>query len=226
VTYLDRVFAVDATGGFYLAFRGAGPYSEGVGLVRVSPDGATCRFVTRSGAGALNAYANSPIGGGFTVDRGFYSGLVERQGQLYVLNDALLALFRVDPQTGNRVRVSSASTALGLLGDGPINLGGIGQRWLAWDATRNLMWASGVLSYRALTAVDLSTGNRIEATCRSTNVSPPWRNVCLGGVLEGGFQNFGGFWLDPANGDPILVHENHSLVRVDLRNGNSVRFSQ
>jgi hypothetical protein len=226
VSYHDRVFELDATGGFFLAFRGAGPYSEGVGLVRISANGASCSFVTRSGAGALNAYATSNIGGGYTVDRGYYSGLVQQQGQLYVLNDALLSLFRVDPMTGARTRISSASTANGVVGAGPVNFGGIGQRWLTWDATRNVLWATGVLSYRALTAVDLTSGDRTEATCRSTNAVVPWRNTCLGGVLEGGFQNYGGFWLDPANGDPIVVHENHSFVRVDLRNGNSMRFSQ
>jgi len=135
-------------------------------------------------------------------------------------------LVDVNPATGNRTRISSASTSLGVLGEGPVNFGGIGQRWLTWDEGRGVLWATGVLSYRTLTAVNLTNGNRTEATCRTTNETVSWRNVCLGGVLEGGFQNFGGFWLDPANGDPIVVHENHSLVRVDLRNGNSVRFSQ
>lgn len=225
VTYHERVFGVDASG-FYLAFRGAGSYSEGVGVVRVSTDGTSCSVITRSGAGSLNQFANADVGTGVDVDRGFYAGFVLQNGQLYVLNDALLALFRVDVATGQRVRISSASTANGVLGAGPTNLGGIGQRWLTWDAARSVMWASGVQSYRALTAVTLTTGDRVEAYCRTTNPSASWRNVCLGGVLEGGYQSWGGFWLDPANGDPILVHENHSLVRIDLRNGNSMRFSQ
>lgn len=226
VTYHERVFGLDANGDFILAFRGAGPYSEGVGLVRITASGAGCSFVTRSGAASLNQYFNADVGGGPLVDRGFYSGFAQQGGAIYVLNDAALALFRVDPMTGQRTRVSSASTSLGVIGAGPTNLGGIGQRWLTWDSQRNFMWATGVQSYRALTAVDLSNGDRTEATCRSTNATVPWRDTCLGGVLEGGFQNFGGFWLDPMNGDPIVVHENHSLVRVDLRNGNSVRFSQ
>jgi hypothetical protein len=225
VTYQERVFGADANG-LYLAFRGAGPYSEGVGVVRVSFDGTTCRFITRSGAGALNAHFGSDVGSGVTVDRGYYGGFSVQGGQLFVLNDALLALFRIDLATGQRTRVSSASTANGVLGSGPVNLGGIGQRWLAWDSARNVLWASGVLSYRALTAVDTATGDRVEAFCRTSNPPAPWRNTCLGGVLEGGYQNFGGFWLDPANGDPIVVHENHSFVRIDLRNGNSMRFSQ
>lgn len=225
VTYQERVFGADANG-LYLAFRGAGPYSEGVGLVRIGLDGASCTFITRSGAGALNAYAGLDVGSGVTVDRGYYAGFSLQGTQLTVLNDALLAMFRIDVTTGQRTRVSSASTANGVLGAGPVNLGGLGQRWLTWDAARNVWWASGVLSYRALTAVSPSTGDRVEAFCRTTNPTAPWRNVCLGGVLEGGYQNFGGFWLDPANGDPIVVHENHSLVRIDLRNGNSMRFSQ
>jgi hypothetical protein len=67
VTYHDRVFGLDAQGNFFLAFRGAGPYSEGVGLVRVSANGSTCAFVTRSGAGALNQFANADIGGNCAV---------------------------------------------------------------------------------------------------------------------------------------------------------------
>ncbi len=225
VTYHDRVFGIAPDGGFYLAFRGAGTFSEGVGLVHVAASGMNCSFVTRSGSGALNTHAGNPIGNGYDVDRGFYAGLVQKDGQLFVLNDVFKALFRIDPATGNRVRLSSAATSWGLLGNGPENFGGIGQRWLAWDATRNVMWASGLESYRGLTAVDLTTGDRTEAYCRSTNAEAPWRNTCLGGVLEGGYQNLGGFWLDPMTNDPILVHENHSIVRVELLNGNSMKIS-
>lgn len=225
VSYHERVFGVGPSGEFFLGFRGAGPYSEGVGIVRVAADGSRCDFVTRSGAGALNAHAGHSIGGGYDLDRGFYAGFVLREGQLYVLNDVYKALFRIDLATGNRFRMSSASTSYGLLGDGPTNFGGIGQRWLAWDEARQIMWATGIQSYRGMTAIDLATGNRTEAYCRSSNAEVPWRDTCLGGVLEGGYQNLGGFWLDPATNDPILVHEGKSLVRVDLRNGNSMRLS-
>ena len=53
------------------------------------------------------------IGQGFAVDRGFYAGLSEQNGQLYVLHDTIKALFRVDPANGNRTRVSGAGTAYG-----------------------------------------------------------------------------------------------------------------
>ncbi|MFT5358718.1 MAG: hypothetical protein ACI9KE_005957, partial [Polyangiales bacterium] len=225
VTYHDRVFGLSPSGQFYLAFRGAGPYSEGVGLVRIEADGASCGFVTRSGAAALNAHAANPVGGGWDLDRGFYAGLVEQAGQLYVLNDVYKALFRIDVATGNRTRVSSAATSYGILGGGPINFGGIGQRWLTWDESRSLMWTTGTINYRSMVAIDTSSGERVDAFCRSTNPEAPWRDICLGGVMEGGYQNDGGFWIDPANGDPIVVHDNHTLVRVDLRNGNSMRIS-
>lgn len=226
VTYHDRVFGITPAGEFYLAFRGAGFYSEGVGLVRIAADGASCSFVTRSGAGSLSAHRGADIGGGYELDRGYYGGLVQHtDGNLYTLNDVYKALFRIDPTTGARTRVSSAATSWGLLGDGPANFGGIGQRWLTWDSARSIMWATGLLSYRGLTAIDLANGNRTEAYCRSSNPLVPWRDTCLGGVLEGGYQNEGGFWIDPANGDPILVHEAHGIVRVDLENGNSMRIS-
>ena len=112
-----------------------------------------------------------------------------------------------------------------MLGSGPANFGGIGQRWLAYDTTRAVMWTTGTLNARSMIAVDLSSGDRIDAFRRSTNPDAPWRDICLRGVMEGGYQNDGGFWIDPANGDPIVVHDNHTLVRVDLRNGNSARLS-
>lgn len=228
VTYHERVFGLTATGDFYLGFRGAGFTSEGVGLVKVSANGQACSFVTRSGAGSLNAYAYLDIGQGFAVDRGFYAGLSEQSGQLYVLHDTIKALFRIDPATGNRTRVSGAGTAYGILGDGPINLGGIGERWTQWDSTRNVMWTSGVLNYRSLVAVDLTTGDRTQAYCSTTGgVDAPnaWRQLCLSGVLAAGYQNFGGLFLDPVSGDLFVVHDNHSLTRLDLINGNSMRFS-
>ncbi|MDP3233725.1 MAG: hypothetical protein Q8N26_13175 [Myxococcales bacterium] len=34
----------------------------------------------------------------------------------------------------------------------------------------------------------------------------------------------GGLFLDPVSND-LVVHDNHSLTRIDLVNGNSMRFS-
>jgi hypothetical protein len=228
VTYHERIFGLTSSGEFYLGFRGAGFTSEGVGLVRIAANGQSCSFVSRSGAGSLNAYAFLDIGQGYVVDRGFYTGLTQHAGQLYVLHDTIKALFRIDPATGNRTRVSGAGTAYGILGDGPINLGGIGERWTQWDPVRNVMWTAGVINYRTLVAVDLTTGDRVQAFCSSsTSNDPPtpWRNLCLSGVMTSGFENFGGLFLDPVSQDLFIVHDNHSLSRVDLRNGNSMRFS-
>jgi hypothetical protein len=228
ITYHDRVFGVSPAGEFYLGFRGSGFTSEGVGLVRISATGQQCTFVTRSGAGSLNAFALLQIGTGYVVDRGYYAGLTQHNGQLYVLHDTVKALFRIDPMTGNRTRASGAGTAYGILGNGPINFGGIGERWSLWDATRNVMWTSGTINFRSLVAVDLTTGDRTQAYCSTSGGSDPpnaWRTLCLQGVLAAGFQNWGGMFLDPVSNDLFLVHDNYSVSRIDLRNGNSMRFS-
>ncbi|MEZ4250061.1 MAG: hypothetical protein R3B99_17655 [Polyangiales bacterium] len=218
-------FAMDTMGRFYLPFTNTSAYGEGVGVIRLAADGSSCSVVTRSGTQSLNGMAGTAVGTGFEIDRGRYQGFVMHEGALYALHDAYLSLIRIDVTNGNRTRVSSASTSTGVIGAGPTNASGIGRRWLAWDAMRNLMWSSGTDNRRMMVAIELATGDRTEAFCGAVNPERPWRDLCLGGAMLAGYQNSGGFWLDPANGDPIVAHENFTLVRVDLRNGNSMKFT-
>ena len=216
-------FAVDAMGRFYLGFTNTSPYGEGVGVVRIDANGMGCSFVTRSGALSLNAYFGQDVGTGFAFDRGRYQGFDLRNGKLYAIQHAFLTLVEVDLATGNRTRISSASTS-SILGDGPTGAAGMGQRWVVYDSTRDLYWASGTFSRRMMIAVDPATGERTEAFCQSVNPARPWRDLCLGGALIAGYQNEGGMWVD-TNGDLIVVHENFSLVRANLSDGNSIRIS-
>lgn len=100
----------------------------------------------------------------------------------------------------------------------------MGNRWLTWDPTRDVMWSTGRYSVRQMIAVDLPTGDRVEAFCRASNPDAPWRNLCLSGVMAGGYQGEGGFWVHPS-GRVFAVHESFTLVEVDLLNGNSGRVS-
>ncbi|MEZ4329098.1 MAG: hypothetical protein R3B40_27980 [Polyangiales bacterium] len=219
----DRGFALDSAGNFYLGFSNTSPYGEGVGIVRIAANGMGCSFVTRSGAQSLNAYFGQDVGGGYVFDRGRYQGFEIRNDTLYAVQHAYLTLVEVDLLTGARTRITSASTS-SVLGDGPTSTAGLGQRWVLYDAARDLFWTSGTINRRMLIAVDPATGERTEAFCQSVNPDRPWRDLCLGGALIAGYQNEGGMWLD-TNGDLILVHENFSLVRANLRDGNSIRFS-
>ena len=220
----ERGFEVDAQGRFLLAFRNTSPNGEGVGVIRIGAQGNSCEFITRSGSLGANAYAGAPVGEGFVVDRGYYAGFELLNGRLYALSDGFKAVIEVDLATGRRARVSSASTSTGVLGSGPVNVEGMGNRWLTWDATRNIMWSTGRYSVRQMIAVDLPTGDRVEAFCRASNPDAPWRNLCLSGVMAGGYQGEGGFWVHPS-GRIFAVHENFTLVEVDILNGNSWRVS-
>jgi hypothetical protein len=85
-----------------------------------------------------------------------------------------------------------------------------------------------VLNFRSLVAVDLTTGDRTQADCSTTggvDAPTPWRQLCLSGVLAAGYQDFGGPFLDPVSNDLFVVHDNHSLTRIDLVNCSSMRFS-
>ncbi|PKN56529.1 MAG: hypothetical protein CVU56_15620 [Deltaproteobacteria bacterium HGW-Deltaproteobacteria-14] len=221
----DRGFAVDDQGRFYLGFTNTSAYGEGVGVVRVAADGASCAFVTRSGSQPLNTYAGVDVGAGYAFDRGRYQGFALKDGALWAIQSAYLSLVEVDLATGDRTQVSSASTSTGVIGGGPTNASGIGQRWVVWDEARGLWWASGANNRRVLTAIDPATGDRTEAYCLASNPDRPWRELCLGGALIAGYQNEGGMWLDPASGDLLIAHENFSIVRVDVVHGNSMRIS-
>jgi len=221
----DRGFAVDDQGRFYLPFTNTSPYGEGVGVVRIAANGGACSFVTRSGAQSLNDYHGQDVGGGYLFDRGRYQGFTLEDGALWAIQNAYLTLVRVDLATGERTRVSTASTSAGVLGGGPTGAAGIGLRWVVYDEGRDLWWASGTFNRRMLTAVDPTTGDRTEAYCQQTNPERPWREMCLGGALVAGYQNEGGMWVDPVSGDLLIAHENFTIVRVDLVHGNSIRVS-
>lgn len=220
-----EAFALDDANNIYLAFGGAGFTSEGVGVIRLTPDGKHCEVVSRSGAGELNEFYGEDVGEGYPIDRGRYISFTFHDGALYAMHEAWLSLVRIDPLTGDRTVVSSASTSMGVVGSGPVNYGGIGMRWLVWDGPRGHMWTAGVLNVRSITAVDLESGDRVQAHCGAVNADVPWRSLCLTAVTDVCCQNWGGTWLDPMNGDLIIGQENVSLVRIDVYNGNAMRLS-
>jgi hypothetical protein len=92
-------FTMDASGVAYVSTINV---RTGNGIVAMSPDG-TCRVASWS---ALPGYPN--IGTGPTGGTESFSGLTHYEGFLYATDFLSEALYRIDPASGDRIRVSSS----------------------------------------------------------------------------------------------------------------------
>jgi hypothetical protein len=219
-------FAVDASG-FYLAFSNTSPAGEGLGVIRVSRDGRTCSFVTRSGSRSGSSYANQPVGSGWTFTSGTLSGFTLDGAELMALNQFDLTLYAIHTTTGQRRRVSSASTSA-TLGSGPLSSDGLGIRWVTKDPTRGVYWTSGRPGDTLVVLVTPATGQRHDLTGYCAGDASTLEGVgCLKGSISAGLSlNFGGFWLDPTNSDRAwFAHDSIGIVAVEISTGNSVILS-
>ncbi|GMV39014.1 MAG: hypothetical protein AMXMBFR64_07300 [Myxococcales bacterium] len=219
-------FALDADGSFLIGFSNTSPVGEGLGVIRISGTGAqqTCSYVTRSGTMSGNAWFGSPMGGGWAFTSGALNGFGLHDGKLLALNAFDLSLYAIDLATGDRSRVTSASTTAPL-GAGPTGSSGIGQRWVRWDSHRQMYWTVGREGGTQVVLVDPTTGNRTPISCNDAPGVPGL--ACISGSLDSGLsQGYGGFWFDPE--DPDLVtfsHDGYGVVLLEVSTGNSVIHS-
>jgi hypothetical protein len=218
-------FAIGAAGQFYLGFANTGSLGEGIGIVEVAADGSTCAFVTRSGSGAQNAYANQPVGSGPAFTSGELRGYAIQGGELYTLNNFDLRMVAVDLNTGAR-RVVSSANSTSPVGSGPQNSGGIGHRWATWDASRNVWWTTGRQGDTQIILVEPGSGDRHDLYCPGGSSSFAGA-ACVEGSLASGLSlNFGGSWLDPQDPDVVyFAHDSMGIVKYEVSTGNSLIWS-
>ena len=219
-------FAVDANG-FYIGFSNPSPSGEGLGIIRVSRNGQTCSFVTRSGSRSGNAYFNQPVGGGWTFASGMLSGFAIDGSELIATANFDLSLYGINLSTGQRRRITSASTGA-VLGAGPTGSDGLGVRWVTKDASRGVYWTSGRQGDTLVVLVTPSTSQRHDLTgfCAGESSTLDGVNCLKGSITSGLSLNFGGFWLDPANPDRAwFAHDLIGLVEVEVSTGNTIILS-
>lgn len=218
-------FVMDAQGNFYLGFTNTSLVGEGVGIIRISANGAQCSFVSRSGSLGTNTYAGNPVGAGWGITSGNLRGFSIENNELLALNSFDLTLYAINLTTGDRRRVSSASTS-STLGSGPTAASGIGYRWVSYDPTRQVYWTTGRQGDTQIVLVEPNTGNRHELDCSA--IDSTYMGVgCIKGALDTGLSlNFGGFWIDPANANiAYFAHDSMGIVMLEIDSGNSVNLS-
>ncbi len=219
-------FAIDAAGAFYLGFSNTSPVGEGLGVIRISGTGAqqTCQYVTRAGTMAGNAMAGTSVGAGWAFTSGVLTGFGLHDGKLLALNAFDLTLYAIDLATGDRARLTGASTA-NPLGSGPTGSSGVGHRWVKWDAARARYWTVGRQGGTQVVLVDPATAARVALSCNDAPADPGL--ACISGSLDSGLsQNYGGFWFAPDDADRVYFsHDGMGLVVLEVSTGNSMIFS-
>lgn len=217
-------WSMDAQGNHYFGVQPNGAPVGPNGIIRISADGRTCSWVTRyfndpaSTSGPMNAWRGMDIGAGNVSLMRFdwRALLVHTDGFLYGRNAS--ALVRINLMNGDRTVVSNADLMAGV-GRGAA----MGDRWLGWDAARNVMWTTGGGNSTSIVAVNLTDGNRDDLT-NSFSTADWYKHIR--GPLGQNFQLRGGWVFDPREpNDLIIVHNNTSIVRYEIRTGNTFTLS-
>lgn len=209
----DHAFALGPDGSFYLGFRNDA--AEGNGIVRISPDGATCTVLTRWNG------TMGEVGGGASPQYSTLEGFGVHAGKLYASLQIGKHLLAIDLATGDRALIANPA---GSVGSTP------GQSTMFWDATRGLwITAGGIQSYLA-TAIDLTTGLRqslfLTAPGMPIESAPPWETGAHGAIDNGNYQGYGALALDPDDNDHVYMVIKWGLLKYELSTGNSYVMSQ
>ena len=215
-----RAFTIGPDGGLYVANQPNGSPKSGVGVMRIATNGQSCTWITHSGASVGNTFATSPVGAGYPTDQSSYEALSFLNGKLMGVSG--LQLIEIDTASGFRKRLSSANTAEGVYGAGPVNAHGIAGRFSTWDPALSHLITTGSDD---VVAVDPVTGNRIRfATCLA--IAPNTLSVdCFSGPAGSLGLNDHGFWIHPTTGNWIVGHSTYTFMVVEPQTGNSFILS-
>lgn len=195
-------FAMDAQGRFYFALNQAG-FETGIGIFRVSADGAQCEYVSRVGAGPGNDYRGQDIGGGASFGQGALSGLSIVGDTLYALNFINGTAFSMNINTGDRALITSGTTAVVYTVLNPHK--------------PDELWAVGKDTTTVIDVIDMANKTIGDAwTLETFNRGP----------LSAGNLGSGGAWFDPDNPDVIYFsHDNWSLLKAEISTFNNYILS-
>jgi len=209
---------VDADNAFVMAADAPG---DGSGIIKVSNDGASCEWITRSSG------SEPDIGGGEVLTGGQYRDIVFNAGDLFAIYDAIPAIVRIAPD-GSRELVSAADDAFGPIGAGPTGPGAIGKRSLAYDWQRKYFWTIGKAGAATnLVAISATDGTRVPITRCADGENPSDGTLaCLSGPLSAVAATFDDVvWMHPDQRHLIIVQDGQSFVLHEPWTGNSNVFS-
>lgn len=209
VQYAERSFALGPAGTFFLGWN-----NDGVGVVKISADGATCTHVSRWASRNLTAPLPD-IGTGLTPQYGTISGLLHRNGVIYAnTKDILLA---IDPATGNRSLFS--------------NVTAIGETSFFVDEPRQLFFACGTVASRKCSVHKLANGNDAQGLFQIGQTMPvlqgkyPQVQGAKGALDNDNYNGFGAVALDPADSNILYFIVLSGVIKYEIDTGNSYFFS-
>lgn len=214
-----RAFGLDDKGNFFLSYahNGNTPTSDGIGILKVSADGKSCDFVTRSKTGADNfLYKGKNIGQGVEPQAGPYKGMLVKDGKLYTSTELNDELYEIDIASGDRKMLHK---------DGVTDAhNGSSGTHVVWDAHRKLIWQAGLSGSTLM--FDPQKGKGEPLWCPEND-----RNFMgIACVHPGAWGNNGmpmerGLWLHPSDKDYLFVVNLSMIIRVHLPSGTSEIFS-
>ncbi len=210
----ERGFLVEPSGDFLLSAMATNAASKAtpIGIVRISKDGATCTWVRRANGGSENAFFGQDIGSGAAPQAGIpFRSFYNHGGKIWAI-DNFAEVYELDPANNWRTRNFASDLA---------------EDWMAWDASRNVMWFSGsgggsntIIAYSPNETPALRWAQPI--TCDNPGregfgcIEGPARTCCL---------NHNPMFFDELKGDVLIQHDIFGLVRVEVATGNTVIIS-
>lgn len=210
---------MDPQGNFYLSYanNGKNSTSEGIGIIKVSFDGKSCRFVTRTDTGSTNVvYKGKNIGQGPKPQAGPYRGMLYKDGYLYAGIFVGSETYKINVSTGDREVIMSKKTDFGVYSGGNI---------IKWDASRKLIWQQGLST--ATSFYDPATKKAHSLHCAVSNRNIKGINCMLGrGTFIRGIPSERGFWFHPTNKDYMFMQILGTMVKVHLPSGTDIIHSR
>lgn len=195
-------FALDADGWMYFAIDQAG-YETGVGLFRVSADGRTCEYFSRTGAGQQNEYYQKDVGSGPSFGQGTLSALTVRGSTLFAVNSINNNLYSVDLTNGQRKALAGGIQGIVYTVPNPHNPDEV---WAVGRDTATILQSVLVNKSGVAPLYDYDTWNR--------------------GPLAAGNLGSGGVWFDPDNPDVVyFAHDNWAIVKGEVSTFNNYILS-
>ena len=214
------------TGEFYLIpLSGTGP----IGIMKISPDGKECSWVTRMKAQGNNRYTDNaenkakpdygqpngsgPRGAGITnmtfPGTNIYYHEIKGKAWLYVSSGN--TYWRADLETGDRELVVQQEP---------------GDTHSVWDAKRNVLWTSGTGNGSGIAPLNLNDEENVKLGGNIFCLNPTAAFFqCIRGSGEAGPLLRGGLFFDPLDGNLIMAHDGVGLVRIEVETGNTYTFS-
>ena len=229
----SRSFAIGPQGQFYMTFSST---YEGNGVIEVSADGSSCRFVSRWGARDFQSTPADPtipapanIGGGYTPQYNtLYNPGMIRNGKLYIVTNLNLIVMTIDITTGDRVAISQQPSS---------GFGGMGRTSMYYDNSRNLIITAGGPANVDGAWLDETTGRREELFADTTLPGTPlvqsaysvrrsvfsWVGTT---VVQTNTTGYGPMFMDPDDPDILyFVLVGGALLKYEISTFNNFIFS-